>query len=315
MKAITKSKYGGPQVLSIQEHEIPSIEAHQVLVKIAANSINAADWRIMRGQPFMARLAFGLFAPKQPILGCDFAGEVVAVGEKVSRLQKGDYVFGESLKGGAFAQFLAVDEKVCAQMLDHSKCLEYAALPLAGLTAYQALVTNGKIKKGETVLINGASGSVGHLAVQIATILGAKVTAVCSARNAAFVKSVGAQSVIAHDQENIHEHTHQYDLVIDVHGNLQHADFVRMGTRGVLVGFTTFSNLIKVMAKNAVSSFKLNQFTAQPNATDLAQLAHLMENKGLQPTIEKVYKYNQVVAAMEHEEQSKNRGKIALTWA
>lgn len=315
MKAITHSKYGGPSVLSIQEQEIPTITSRQILVKVEANSVNPADWHIMRGQPFMARLAFGLFRPKQPILGCDFAGEVVEVGAEVTRFQKGDYVFGESLKGGAFAEYTAVDESVCAQMPTGAKWIDFACLPIAGLTAYQAILTHGNLSKNESVLINGSSGGVGHFAVQIAALLGAQVTAVCSAKNAEFVKSLGAHSVVAYDQENIHEHAQQYDLVVDIHGNLHHSDFTRMGKRGVLVGFTTFSHMAKVLLSNALSKFKLAQFTAHPNPADLEQLARWKQQNRLQPSIENVYSFDEVPTAIAYIEQMKTKGKVAISWS
>ena len=207
MKAYTKIKYGGPEILRLEEVEFPELKDGHLLVKIIANSANPADWHIMRGKPFIARLSVGLFKPKDKILGADFAGIVEQVGKGVSHFKIGDKVFGESLKGGVFAEYACVAENICAKMPEGTKFSEMACLPIAGLTALQALVTHGQIKKGETVLINGSSGGVGHFAVQIAKAYGATVTAVCSSKNVEFVKSLGADSVIAYDKENIHLHT------------------------------------------------------------------------------------------------------------
>ncbi|WP_353197760.1 NAD(P)-dependent alcohol dehydrogenase, partial [Parapedobacter defluvii] len=180
MKAYIKTTYGGPEVLRLETVEKPKPKANELLIQVMANSANPADWHILRGKPLFARLTTGLFRPKQRIPGADFAGVVVDTGERVHRFKVGDRVFGETLQGGAFAAYTCVPESVCATMPPKSGFAEMAGVPLAGLTALQAIVTQGKLKKGETVLINGSSGGVGYFAVQIAKVCGAHVTAVCS---------------------------------------------------------------------------------------------------------------------------------------
>lgn len=190
MKAYLRTRYGGPELLCLDTVEKPTVKKGHLLVRIAANSANPADWHILRGTPVLARLAFGLITPKNKLLGADFAGTVEEVGEEAGPFQAGDRVFGEDLKGGTFAEFAVVPATACAHMPEGSSFAAMAGMPVAGLTALQALITHGKLQKGESVLINGASGGVGHLAVQIARAYGARVTGVCSAKNRDIPKAI-----------------------------------------------------------------------------------------------------------------------------
>jgi NADPH:quinone reductase-like Zn-dependent oxidoreductase len=317
MKAWTKNKYGGPdEVLRLEEVERPEPKEGHVIVKIFANSANPADWHILRGKPFFARFTFGLFKPKEKILGSDFAGIVEQVGNNVSRFKVGDKVFGESLAGGAFAEYACVSENICAAMPDGGvEFPEMACLPIAGLTALQALVRHGQVKKGETVLINGASGGVGHFAVQIAKVYGANVTAVCSHKNVDFVKSLGADNVIAYDKEDIHRHAGKYNLIVDANGNLNFQDYKRMGQRGVMVGFTTMGQMISVLLRKALSTFPLIQFTAEPNNKDLEVLASLVKEKKIKVHIDKTFSFEQIPEAIRSIEAMRTRGKVAMVWS
>jgi NADPH:quinone reductase-like Zn-dependent oxidoreductase len=186
-QAFTRTEYGGPEVLGLEEVTMPIVKEGHILVKVKANSANPADWHIIRGKPFFARFTFGLFKPNDGIPGADFAGIVEEVGNKVTRFKEGDSVFGETLDGGAFAEYICAAESVCAVMPEAADFSLMACVPIAGLTALQALITHWQLREGETVLINGSSGGVGHFAVQIAKAYGASVTAVCSGKNADFV--------------------------------------------------------------------------------------------------------------------------------
>ncbi len=314
MKAFTKTKYGGPEILQLEDIELPPIKNGYLIIKIVANSANPADWHILRGKPFFARFTFGLFKPKDKIPGADFAGVVEKVGKDVTQFKVGDKVFGESLNGGVFAEYACVEENICAIMPKGTKFSEMACLPIAGLTAFQALITYGQLKKGEAVLINGASGGVGHFVVQLAKEYGAIVTAVCSSKNVDFVKSLGADKVIAYDKENIHQHTEKYNLVIDVNGNLNFQDFKRMGQRGVMVGFTTLWHMFSVMLKKGFSKFPLIQFTAQAIKKDLETLAYLIQEKKIKVHIEKIYSYEKLPEAISYIETMRTRGKVAIIW-
>lgn len=314
MKAYTKTKYGGPEVLHLEKVEKPSLKDDQVMIKVLANSANPADWHIIRGKPFFARFTFGLFKPKDKIPGADFAGIVAETGKGVTRFKVGDKVFGESLSGGVFAEYACVNETICAKMPEGTTFSEMACVPIAGLTALQALITHGQLKRGETVLINGASGGVGHFAVQIAKAYGAKVTAVCSAKNEEFVRSLGADKVIPYDKENIHQHTGTYDLVVDTNGNLSFADYKRMGRRGVMVGFTTMGHMMSVLLKKMFSKFPLSQFTAEANAKDLNTLAALVQSGEIKARIEKTFSYQELPQAISYIEAMRTRGKVAMVW-
>lgn len=314
MKAFTKTKYGGPEVLQLEEVEKPTVKDGHILVKVVANSANPADWHILRGEPFFARFTFGLFKPKDKILGADFAGIVEEIGRNVTHFKVGDRVFGETLKGGAFAEYACVPATVCAIMPEGIEFPEMASVPIAGITALQALITHGQIQEGESVLINGSSGGVGHFAVQIAKAYGAKVTAVCSSKNVDFVKSLGADQVIAYDKENIHQHNGKYNLIIDTNGNLTHKDYTRMGQRGVMVGFTTIGHMISLLLRRATSKFPIAQFTAEANTKDLEVLASLIQNRKIKVHIEKTYSYKDIPAAISYIEAMRTKGKVIIVW-
>jgi NADPH:quinone reductase-like Zn-dependent oxidoreductase len=314
MKAFTKKRYGGPEVLRLEEVEKPPMSDDQVQVKVFANSANPADWHIIRGKPFFARFTFGLFKPKYKFSGADFAGIIEAVGKDVSHLKAGDRVFGTTLMGGAFAEYSCVPAKNCAVMPAEIAFPEMASVPLAGVTALQAVITHGQLKKGESILINGASGGVGHLTVQIAKAFGATVTAVCSSKNVQFVKSLGADQVIAYDIENIHQHTGKYDIIIDTHGNLSYKDYKRMGMRGVIVGFTTMRHMISLILCSAINKYPLAQYTAKANTRDLETLASLIQNRKIKVHIEKTFSYQQIPEAIRYIEAMHTKGKVAMVW-
>lgn len=314
MKAFTKARYGGPEMLHLDEVKKPSVKDNHILVKVMANSANPADWHILRGKPFFARFTTGLFKPKNKILGADFAGVVEEVGNNVTHFKIGDRVFGETLEGGAFAQYNCVPANVCSIIPKGLEFIDMASTPIAGVTALQALITHGKLKEGESVLINGSSGGVGHFAVQIAKVFGAKVTAVCSSKNKDFVEDLGADEVIAYDQESIYKHNRKYDLIVDTNGNLFLEDFKRMGQRGVLVGFTNMKHMMWLLIKAGFSKFPLTQFTAKTNPKDLDTLAVLMKRKKIKVHIEKTYPYNKIPDAIGYIEGMRTIGKVAMVW-
>ncbi|MEM7659934.1 MAG: NAD(P)-dependent alcohol dehydrogenase [Bacteroidota bacterium] len=314
MKAFTRSTYGGPDVLQLTEVEMPPLKDDHLLVKVKANAPNPADWHMLRGKPALSRLMFGLFKPKNQLLGADFAGVVEAVGSQVSHFQVGDQVFGENLAGGAFAAYTSVAAEACGRMPDGVGFPEMASTPIAAVTALQALITHGKLQPGEAVLINGASGGVGHFAVQIAKAYGAVVTGVCSERNRTFVKGLGADHVIAYDQESIHAHPGKYALVFDTHGNLFLDDFLRMGQRGVLIGFTTTKHLLRLSLRLLFNKFPLKQFTARANTQDLETIADLIHQGKVRPHLEKTYSYQQIPEAIGYIEAMRTRGKVVMVW-
>src|SRR5690349_2065006 len=201
MKAVVYTRYGSPDVLRLREVDKPAPADDEVLVKIHAASVNAADWHRLRGKPFFARFLIGGFRkPKCPVLGSDIAGRVEAVGKNVTQLQLGDEVFGGIGQGG-FAEYAPVRESRLLVKPAHISFASAAAVPIAAVTALQALRDKGQIRAGQKVLINGASGGVGTFAVQIAKAFGAEVTGVCSTRNLETARRLGADQVIDYTHE------------------------------------------------------------------------------------------------------------------
>ena len=216
MKAIIYTKYGSPDVLQFKDVEKPTPKDNEVLVKIFAASVNAADWHLLRADPILARFATGLLKPKNTILGSDIAGRVEAVGSNVKQFKPGDDVFGD-ISGcgwGGFAEYVCVIETALALKPTNLTFEQAAAVPMAAVTALQGLRDKGQIQAKQKVLINGASGGVGTFAVQIAKAFGAEVTGVCSTRNMDMVRSIGADHVIDYTREDFTKNGQQYDLIL-----------------------------------------------------------------------------------------------------
>jgi NADPH:quinone reductase-like Zn-dependent oxidoreductase len=214
LKAIVRTKYGSPDVLELREIDKPAPTDNQVLVRVQAAAVNPLDWHILRGEPFLVRLmGFGLLKPKHHVLGADMAGRVEAVGKDVIQFKAGDEVFGSSM--GGFAEYACVREDKLVLKPTAMTFEQAAAVPVAGITALQALRDHGRLQSGQQVLINGASGGVGTFAIQIAKVLGAQATGVCSGRNFEMVRSIGADHVIDYTKEDFWVSGKQYDLIID----------------------------------------------------------------------------------------------------
>lgn len=236
MKAIVQDRYGSSEVLEFREVDRPVPKDGEVLVRVRAASVNARDWHVMRGDPYVARLAFGLRRPKRRmrIQGGDFAGVVEAVGKDVTRVRPGDEVYGEA--DGAFAEYLCAPQGVLGPKPANLSFEQAAAVPLAGNTALMGLRDVGKVGPGQHVLVNGASGGVGTFAVQIAKALGAEVTGVCSTRNVDLVRSLGADHVVDYTREDFTRTGARYDLVFDLVGNRTLADCRRaLNPTGMLI--------------------------------------------------------------------------------
>ncbi|WP_147372994.1 NAD(P)-dependent alcohol dehydrogenase, partial [Calidithermus terrae] len=218
MKAMVYTRYGSPDVLELKEVPKPVPKAGEVLVRVHATALNAADWRLLTGTPRLLRLMFGLFRPKHPVLGADVAGRVEAVGKDVKGFKPGDEVFGD-LSGsglGGLAEYVCAKEQALALKPPRLAFEEAAAVPMAAVTALQGLRDAGGIRPGQEVLINGASGGVGTFAVQIAKALGARVTAVCSSQKVDLARSLGADHVVDYAKEDFTKSGRSYDLILDV---------------------------------------------------------------------------------------------------
>src|SRR5262245_10131873 len=214
MTAVVQESYGGPEVLSVREVTRPEPASKQVLVRVRAAALNAADWHIMRGLPLFARLTTGLRAPRGRVRGSDVSGVVEAIGSDVTRWRPGDEVYGDlGLSGGGFATYAVLDEDLLLPRPQSLSPTAAAAVPLAGRTALVCLREAGKLREGQTLLVNGASGGVGTFAVQLGCALGAEVTGVCSTRNVDLVRSLGAEHVVDYTKEDVTGLGRSYDAV------------------------------------------------------------------------------------------------------
>ena len=320
MKAVVYRCYGPPDVLKLEDVERPVPGDDELLVKIHAASVNPLDWHYMRGSPYIMRLGSGLGAPDDTSMGVDFAGTVEAVGSSVTQFKPGDRVFGG--RGGAFAEYLTIpQDRALALMPENISFDQAAAVPIAAITALQALRDKGKVQPGQKVLINGASGGVGTFAVQIAKALGAEVTGVCSTRNVELVRSIGADHVVDYKKEDYTDAGKQYDLIIDMVGNHSPLENTRVLTpEGILVMVggpkgNWFGPLVPPVKAAVTSPFvdqELALILARMNKDDLIFLAELMQAGQVTPVIDKRYSLSDVPAAMAYSESGRARGKIII---
>lgn len=314
-------KYGSPDVLEMSEVEKPTPEDNQVLVKIHAASVNHGNLVLLRGEPFLARFAFGLLKPKYSIPGGDIAGRVEAVGKYVKQFQPGDEVFGDLSSCGwsGFAEYVAVPENALAIKPANISFVEAAAVPMAGVTALQGLRDKGKIQSGQKVLINGASGGVGTFAVQIAKSFGAEVTAVCSTRNVDIVQSIGASHVIDYTKEDFTKKAERYDLILAVNGYKPISAYKRsLNPKGnyVMVGGAG-AQLTQAMLLGPWHSFisnkKMGTMLQSANQKDLIYMKELLEAGKVKPVIDRCYKFSEVPDAFRYFEEGHAQGKVVIT--
>ncbi|MGO9802987.1 MAG: NAD(P)-dependent alcohol dehydrogenase [Steroidobacteraceae bacterium] len=323
MQAVLYRCYGTPQVLKLEEVAKPVPADDELLVKVRAASLNPLDWHYLSGTPYIVRLDAGIGAPKDPRMGVDFSGTVEAVGKSVQHFKVGDEVFGG--RDGAFAEYLTVRESRAVAVKPAGVSFEQAAaLPIAAITALQALRDKGKLRAGQKVLINGASGGVGTFAVQLAKWLGGEVTGVCSTRNVELVRSLGADHVIDYTREDFTRGAERYDLIIDNVGNHPLLEYRRVMTpHGILVlvgGGPTPSGqmlggltiMLKGLILNPFVSQSFEPFLAELNPKDLSLLAGLIQQGRLKPVIDRRYPLAQLPEAMSYLEAGHARGKIVI---
>lgn len=320
MKALRYLAYGSLDEVEYTDLAKPTPKAGEVLVKIHAASVNAADWRMVKADPFLVRFMNGFAKPQNTLLGCDIAGTIEAVGANVTEFKPGDEVFGDIFNAGrgAFAEYAAVPEALLAPKPVNLSFEEAAALPLAGATALQGLRDVGKIQSGEKVLIVGASGGVGTFAVQIAKADGAEVTAVCSTSKVEMVRSLGADHIIDYKKEDVTKRDDRYDLILAANGYYPLAAYKRLLTdngRYVAAG-GKMGQLFEVMlfGKFRSSNGKvLTNVAAQTRKQDLLELKKLAEAGKLKPIIEQQYPLHQGVDAIRHVASGHALGKIIIT--
>ena len=317
MRAIVQERYGSAGVLEARDIDRPEIGDDEVLVRVHAASIHVGDWILMTGSPFVMRFATGLPRPKQRVLGTDVAGTVEAVGKDVERLRPGDEVFGWT--AGAFAEYAAASEDHLVEKPASLTFEQAAAIGVSATTALQLLRDNGKVRAGQKVLINGASGGVGTFAVQIAKAMGAEVSGVSSTKNVEMVASIGADHVIDYTKEDFTEGGPRYDLILDNVGNHSMARTRRALTpTGMLIsngGGHADDKLARTLRTMLVSMFVRQQ--AKPsvktqNHDDLVALKELAEAGRISPVIGGTYALSEVPKAIDHVAAGHARGTLVV---
>lgn len=322
MQAIVQDSYGSTEVLELRDVERPEPSGDEVLVRVHAAGVDRGVWHLMTGLPYPVRLAgYGVRAPKSPVLGADVAGVVEAVGETVTRFQPGDEVFG--IAKGSFAEYALAAEAKLAPKPARLSMQQAAAVAVSGLTALQGLRDHGMVQPGQRVLVLGASGGVGHFAVQVAKALGAEVTGVCSTAKVDLVRSLGADHVIDYTQQDPTDGGERYDVILDIGGNTPLSRLRRaLAPRGRLViaggenggrwlGGT--DRQVRAMLLSPFVGQKLGTFICSENHQDMLVLKELVEAGKVTPAIDRTFPLSEVPSAIRHVTEGRARGKVVVT--
>jgi NADPH:quinone reductase-like Zn-dependent oxidoreductase len=314
MKAFVYERYGPPESLKIAEVDKPGPDADEVLVKVLAVSVNAADWHMLRGKPLFSRATLGLLRPKHKILGVDVAGQVEAVGSDVTGFKEGDEVYANLLDHGygGFAEYVAVPVGVLASKPASLSFEEAAAVPMAAVTALQGLGHHGPLQPGQRVLINGASGGVGSFAVQLAKAFGAEVTAVTSTPNLDLVRSLGADHLADYTRTDALGNGRRYDRILDTVGNRSVAELkgaLAEGGKAAVTGFTSVRGLLAVSLRGGKN---VAQVQAHVTTEDLNRLSALIEAGKVRPQIDRRYRFAELPAAIAYLEQGRAKAKVVV---
>jgi NADPH:quinone reductase-like Zn-dependent oxidoreductase len=314
MKAFIYEKYGPPEMLRMAEVDKPAPDADEVLVKVLAISVNAADWHVLRGKPLFSRATLGLLRPKHKILGVDVAGRVEAVGSGVTRFKPGDEVYANLLDHGygGFAEYASVPVEVLSLKPANLSFEEAAAVPMAAVTALQGLGHYGELQPTHKVLINGASGGVGTFAVQIAKAYGPEVTAVTSTPNIDLVRSLGADHVVDYTRTDVVGSGRRYDRILDTVGNQSVPDLRGALGEGGKAAVTGFTSVAKLLAVSLRGGKDIAQVQAHVTAKDLEVLSELIEAGKVRPQIDRRYRFADIPAAIAYLEQGRARAKVVV---
>jgi NADPH:quinone reductase-like Zn-dependent oxidoreductase len=320
MKAVVHRRYGSPDVLRLEDIDRPIVDDDSVLVRVRAASVNAFDWHIMRGLPYVVRTSAGVRKPSRVVAGVDLAGQVEAVGRNVVGFRPGDEVFGE--RGGAFAEYVVGTGSNFVPKPANLTFEEAAAVPMAGFTALQALRDKGRVQPGQRVLITGAAGGVGTFAVQLAKAFGAEVTGVCHTTNVEMLRSIGADHVIDYTRDDYTRMAERYDLILDIGASRSLvASRQILAPLGVLVVVGApmgqwLAPLLRPLAAVVLSRFgsrKLKPFLAERRMDDLLALKELIEAGRVKPVIDRAYRLSETAAAIRRLEAGHVRGKVVIT--
>jgi len=324
MPAVIQDGYGGPEVLRLQTAPLPAIRDKEVLVQVHAAGLAKGTWHVMTGTPYLLRVFFGIRSPRQPVAGLNLAGVVVSAGPAVTRFKPGDRVYG--IGKGSFAGYSAALERKLAPMPAGLDFEQAAAVPVSGLTALQAVADVARVSNGQRVLVTGASGGVGSLAVQLAVAAGAEVTGVCSAGKAGFVRGLGAQNVLDYRSEDFAASAGAYDAIIDIAGSPPLARLRRAlkpGGTAALVGGEEGGRVTGGMFERQIAGAILSTLDrghrrfrnvlAKESGAELERLNALLESGTVVPHIDSRFPLAEAPAAMERLQSGEVTGSVVLT--
>lgn len=310
MKAAVINKYGNQDVFELMEVPNPEPKPHEVLIRVYASSVNPVDWKLRKGN-----WRFLLIAKFPVILGFDAAGEIVKTGSNVLNFKPGDQVYCRLDRkfGGGYAECAVTSEKTLSIIPENLLYEQAAALPLAGVSALQALRDKGKVSVGKKVLINGASGGVGHFAIQLAKILGGEVTAVASARHEKMMEQFHPHHWIDYTRENFLQSGKKYDIIFDVIGNKSFLKCISVLNPGGV--YITSLPRPKLLLHKLVSLFiskKVKGFLMKSKGADLDMLSTLVKNGELKIMVDRVFNLSEIAEAHRYSETGKTEGKIVI---
>ncbi|MFP7478104.1 NAD(P)-dependent alcohol dehydrogenase [Terribacillus saccharophilus] len=320
MKAITTRNYGSPSVLQAEEVPDTVPKDDELLIQVHAASLNQANLVLLKGKPFLARFAYGVLKPKHKIPGSDMSGVVKAAGKQVTRFKPGDEVYADlsNYGFGSLAEYVAVPEKALAMKPANLSHLQAAAVPLASLTALQALRDAVHLQPGQRIMIYGSSGGVGTFAVQIAKAFGATVTAVCSKKHMENMKILGADHILDYETVNLTKYYGSFDAILAINGYQPLSVYKKLLNKNgvyVMVGGSV-TQMFEAMLLGSLSALgsrkKLGNFLKKHNTEDLAELTSLIEAGKIRPLVDRVFPFQEFKEAFTYLDQHHAYGKVVI---
>ena len=315
MRAILFTEYGPPEVLKLKDIKIPEPKENDLLIKIHATSVNSGDVKLRKADPAVVRLFLGLLKPRKKVLGVVFAGEVVSAGRNVSKFKQGDRVYGMTgMRMGAYAEYFCLPEKGCINLMPQNLSYEEAASIPFGAVSAMHFLKRANIQKGQSVLINGASGAVGSAAIQLAKNMGANVTAVCSSTNAELVTSLGADKTIDYNSMDFTKGSEFYDVIFETVGKVPLTECVKVtkpsGT--VLIGSGGVADMLGGVLKKVTGKINVVSGVSAEDPADLSFVSGLIRDDKYKPVIDRTYSLEEICEAHKYVETGHKRGNVVI---